>query len=385
MSMETCTEEFARLAVHAPLVRCDSNPILTLHNPFSLQNWTFPVIEMLLIAGAIACLAHGIRWYRRQGDSSNLVVWGSLILALLFIEPITYFPQWFGLEDALGLTFIHNQFSIQFLYDRLPLYIVAIYPVYGYLAYVLVQRTGILKRYNAFISSVCVAFVFMCLFEVVDTVGPQWGWWVWNEDLPTSQPSMGPIPYLSLQAFSLVMPFGIALLTRWVTGAPGRGGRRLARDITIVSIGVWPLFMLMNLPGKVLELIGLSTLTARGISVWSFIVAGLAITAWAFYGAYRARLTDPSIVPAGARGDRFAAVTVSVYLAFGVLFWGAAIPGYLDAVDGVAPSGNPTGSLTFGAAAAVLTAVLTATAYRGTGRLVGAPGPGPRLSVGSGD
>jgi hypothetical protein len=62
----------------------------------------------------------------------------------------------------MGLTFVHNQFSVQFLYDRLPLYIVAMYPVYSYVAYVLVQRTGIFKRYNPLIAAVCVAFVFHC-------------------------------------------------------------------------------------------------------------------------------------------------------------------------------------------------------------------------------
>ncbi|MEB4209536.1 hypothetical protein [Mycobacterium sp. 94-17] len=364
--METCTAEFARLAIHAPLLRCDANPFLTLHNPFGLQNWTFPVVELLLTAGATACLFHGICWYRRYRDASNLVVWASLIVALLLIEPITYFPQWFGLQNTMGLTFIHGQFSIQFLYDRLPLYIVAMYPVYGYLAYVLVQRTGILKRYDSFVSSVCVAFLFMCLFEVVDTVGPQWGWWVWNQQLPTSKPSMGPIPYLSLQGFSLVMPFAIALLTRWVSGKPAQGGWRLIRNIVIVSVGVWPLFLLMNLPATILELAGFSTMTARGITVWTLIIGGFTITAWAFYGSLRARMADPTIVPVGARGDRFAAICVAVYLIFGVIFWAAALPGYFDAVDGVAPSGNPTGSLAFGVAAALLTVALTAIAYRGT-------------------
>ena len=60
------------------------------------------------------------------------MIWLAGIFCLLLIEPIAYFPQWFGLEEAMGLTFVHNQFSVQFLYDRLPLYIVAMYPFFGY-------------------------------------------------------------------------------------------------------------------------------------------------------------------------------------------------------------------------------------------------------------
>jgi hypothetical protein len=367
LPVETCTAEFARLALQAPLLRCDGNAFLTLHNPFALQNWTFPLIELLLVVGAGACLVHAIRRYRRYQDASNLVIWGSLILALLFIEPITYFPQWFGLEDAMGLTFIHGQFSIQFLYDRLPLYIVAMYPVFGCVGYALIQRTGILKRNNAFVSSVCVAIAFMCLFEIVDTVGPQWGWWIWNQDLSTSKPSVGPIPYLSLQSFSLVMPFAIALLTRWIVKSPHRGGWRIVRDIVIVSVAVWPLFMGFQLPAMLLNFAGLPLTTSRGIVAWTLIIGALMITGWAFYGAYRARLADPSLLPEGVRGDRFPLICVSVYVVCGAIFWLAALPGYFAAVDGVAPSGNPVGSLSLGVAAFAVTIALTFAAYRGTG------------------
>jgi hypothetical protein len=227
----------ARLSAPLKDVRCDGNPLLTLHNPLTLQNWTYPAIEGLLIVGAVACLVHAARWYRQHRDASNLVVWISLISALLLIEPMAYFPQWFGMDRVMGLTFVHGQFSVQFFYDRLPLYIVAMYSVFGYVAYTLVQRTGILKTYNAFVGAVCVAFVFWCLFEVIDTVGPQWRWWVWNTELPTSKPSLGPIPYLSLQMFSVALPFGIAFAARLVSKTPHPGGWYIVRDVVMVSVG----------------------------------------------------------------------------------------------------------------------------------------------------
>jgi hypothetical protein len=222
--VDTCTAEYERLTHGLGGLRCDGNPFITLTNPLKLQHWSMPVIEALLVVGAAACLVHALRWRREHSDSSNLVIWIASIFALLMVEPIAYFPQWFGLQDSLGLTFVHNQFSVQFLFDRLPLYIVAMYPAYTYVSYVLIQRTGIFKRHNAIVGATCVAFAFHCLYEVVDTVGVQFRWWVWNQHLPTSVPALGVVPYLNIQAFSLGVPFGLALLTLLLSKRPAPSG-----------------------------------------------------------------------------------------------------------------------------------------------------------------
>jgi hypothetical protein len=365
--VNTCTADFARLSSPLKDIRCDGNRLLTLHNPFTLQNWTYPVIEALLIVGAIACLVHAVRWYRHHADASNIVVWISLISGLLLIEPMAYFPQAFGVEKFMGLTFVHGQFSVQFLYDRLPLYIVAMYPVFGYIAYLLVQRAGILKRYNAFVGGTCVAFAFLCLYEIIDTVGPQWRWWVWNTELPTSKPSLGPVPYLSLQMFSVALPFGIALVTRLVTKTPHRGGWYIVRDVAVVSIAVWPILLVVSLPATVLHVLGMSTNTARFVVTWLLIVGAVVIALSAFAGAYRARKTEPTILPDAVQGGYFALGCTVVYLIFAAVFWGAAVPDYLNAVNGITPSGSPTGSLPFAVITYVLSIALLFGAYAGTG------------------
>lgn len=366
--METCTEEFARLIDGLGGLRCDGNPAVTLTNPFSLQSWTMPVIEVLLVVGAVACLAHALRWKRAHGDSSNLVIWISAILGLLVVEPIAYFPQWFGLEEIMGLTFVHNQFSVQFLYDRLPIYIVAMYPVYTYAAYVLVQRTGIFKRHNPIIGATCVAFVFHCLYEVVDTVGVQFRWWVWNEELSTSHPALGVVPYLNIQAFSLGVPFGMALLTLLLARRPGVGGWIVARNVLLVCLFTWPVMFLSSLPATLMDLAGLSIETSRLIGTWLLIVAAGLVTAVVFVRELRARRNNPALVPEGVSNDYFALICVSVYLAVCVAFWGAALPDYLQANDGVTPDGAPTGSLTYGIVTFGLSIALTAAAYLGTTR-----------------
>lgn len=381
--MQTCTAEFARLSATLGGLRCDSSPFITFASPFGLQSWTMPVIEVLLVAGAAAMLVHALRWRRMTGDSSNLVIWISGVFCLLLIEPIAYFPQWFGLEHAMGLTFVHNQFSVQFLYDRLPLYIVAMYPAYSYLAWLLVQRTGIFRRYHPVIGAACVAFVFHCFYEVVDTVGVQFRWWVWNENLPTSHPALGVVPYVNIQAFSVGLPFGMALITLLASRLTDKGGWSVLRNVVLVCALVWPIQFLSSLPATLIDWLGGSIATGRLVGTWLLIAASGLITTWAFVGAYRARVTDPDLIPDIVRRDYFALVCATVYLIACVVLWVAALPDYLAASNGVTADGAPTGSLPYAVVTFVLSAALTFGAYAATGprATVGAVGVDPQQSA----
>ncbi|MEH3132433.1 MAG: hypothetical protein PGN27_20975 [Mycolicibacterium neoaurum] len=362
--MDTCTPAFRALAEQAGGLDCDGGALVTLRNPLALQNASMPVIEFLLIGLAIGCLVHAVRWRRAHGDSSNLVIWLSSIVCLLLIEPIAYFPQWFGLEELMGLTFVHNQFSIQFLYDRMPLYIVAMYPVYAYLAYVLVQRTGILQRRNPFVAATCVAFIFHCLYQIVDTVGPQLRWWVWNQDLSTSVPALGSVPLVNMQAFTLGIPFGMVLTALWVCRPGSRSG--VVRKVALVSLLVWPVQFVFAAPTFLLDLLGVPVVAARLIVIWSLVIGAGIITAVTYVREYRLRRSHPDRVPAGVRNDLFAAICVAVYLFVAVAIWITALPGYFAAVEGIAPGGGRTGSLSYALLALVFSIVLVVGSYVGT-------------------
>ena len=264
------------------------------------------------------------------------------------------------------MTFVHNLFSVQFFYDRMPLYIIAMYPVFGYISYVLVQRTGIFKNYNVVVGALSVAFVFHCLFEVVDTVGPQWKWWAWNTQLSTSTPALGVVPYLNIQAFTIVLPFGLVLCTRLLCKVPHRGGWVIARDVVIVSLLVWPLQFLAALPATVVGLLGGSLDSARYISTWAYIALAAAVGGYAFIGAYRARRADPSLVPDGVQCEYFPLVYTAVYLICAAIFWIAGLPDYLVAHNGITPSGGQTGAHPYAVITFVLSVVLLAGAYAGT-------------------
>ncbi|WP_092545651.1 hypothetical protein [Actinoplanes derwentensis] len=96
-----------------------ANPLVTIRNPAALDSWTQPVLELLMVAGAIAALVHAVLWWRRRGDASNLGLWLAIVVYVLILEPPLYFPDWFGLDDQVGLIFVHNVFTVQFLFDRL--------------------------------------------------------------------------------------------------------------------------------------------------------------------------------------------------------------------------------------------------------------------------
>ncbi|WP_165702782.1 hypothetical protein [Mycobacteroides abscessus] len=347
--------------------------MVTLTNPLSLSNWTLPVVEWLWIVGAALCLIHAIRWYRRSGDSTNIVVWVTGVTALLLIEPTSYFPQWFGLEEKLGLTFVHNQFTVNFLYNRIPLYIVACYPVFLYISYLLVQRTGIFRLYHAVVGALAVAMVYHFLWEVVDTLGAQWLWWVWNTELSTSKPSLGVVPLLNIQVFTIIMPFGVTLVPLLLRRLRHDGAWSIARDVVINSVAVWPLIFLASLPSTVVNLLGGSLESARVLQCWLWVALAVGVGTWAYIGAYRARRADPSLIPDHVRGDYLALGWSLAYLGVALSFWIAALPGYFSAVDGVAPNGGQLGSLPYAVFAYIGALASIWASYVGTTRRQNVP------------
>ncbi len=203
-----------------------------------------------------------------------------------------------------------------------------------------------LQEYNAFVGGTCVAFGFLCLFEVIDTVGPQWRWWVWNTEIATAKPSLGVVPYPSLEGFSLIVPFAVAFISRLL--ARRAQSRRLAHRSRCDHCELGGLAP--DGPQQLLSIVlgsGTSQHTGQFIASWWLIVGAALITAFAFVGAFRARQRDPSIVPEGVERDYFTTTCVLVYLVFGAIVWAAALPAYLAAHNGVTPAGDPTGSLTF--------------------------------------
>ncbi|MFC4071473.1 hypothetical protein [Actinoplanes subglobosus] len=222
-----CHPDFTALADALGGIECAAaNPVVTVRDPGELQSWTQPVLELLMVTGAVAALIHAVLWWRRHGDPGNLGLWLATVVYVLILEPPLYFPDRFGLDEQVGLIFVHNVFTVQFLFDRLPLYIVALYPAMTYLAYALVQQAGILDRRSPLVGAACVAVVFHVGYEIFDQIGPDLRWWVWNPAAPSNAPMLGDAPLTSAVIFAAAAPFGTVLLTRLLlAGRPLRAWR----------------------------------------------------------------------------------------------------------------------------------------------------------------
>jgi hypothetical protein len=364
-----CTPVFVRVAETLGGIDCASvAPVVSVRDPFALANWTLPVIEVLMLAGAAGSLVHAILWWRRRGDPSNLALWVAAVVYVVILEPPLYFPDRFGLAGQLDLIFVHNLFSVQFLADRLPLYIVALYPALTYLAYALVQRTGILDRRDPVVGAACVAFVFHCLYEIFDNLGPQLRWWAWNPGAPSNTPWLASVPLTSAAIFAGASPFGFALLTRLLVVRRAAKGPvpPLSMALRVLGVGVLtPLvMMLFSLPYGLFSASDPANVTAQTIALW-LVVAVFAVVALNAFRGIRREQGDTS--SAGPYLDRYAVTAGAVFLLVFAVLWATALPDYLDATAGRTPSGTPTGSLGYViACAAVCVAVLVIVGRRKT-------------------
>jgi hypothetical protein len=216
--------------------------------PWELTNWTLPVVEALMVVGAIAALIHAVLWWRRRGDPTNLALWLASVVYVLLLEPPLYFPDTFGIQDQVGLIFVHNLFSVQFIADRMPLYILALYPALTYLMFVLVRATGVLDRTRPWVGAACVAFAFHCFYEIFDQLGPQVQWWGWNPAAPSNSPLLASVPLSSAAIFAGASPFGFALLTQLLIARRAAQGPIPWPSLAwrVVAVGaLTPLFMVL--------------------------------------------------------------------------------------------------------------------------------------------
>ncbi|MEV4004793.1 hypothetical protein [Actinomadura sp. NPDC049753] len=369
----TCDPAAERVAGKLGFSCHGADPVVSFRNPFDLADGTMAVLELLIVGGAVFALVHAWRRWRRDGDPVNISLWFASVVYLAVIEPPLYFPGWFGLQDHVGFIFSHNVFTVQFMYDRLPLYIVAFYPAISQLAYELVRVLGVFARRGPLAGSVAVAFACQVFYEVFDQLGPQLRWWAWNEaNEKINQPALASVPMNSMLLFASVS-FGAMtyLVVRLAGGRDGRGALTGARIgwRALVAGAVTPLAMIVvSAPSGAFEgRLGVqrAILGAELAAVW---IAGLLLLAdaWRAGRAGRAAGTAVPVV-----SPLFARTYPALYLGVHVAFWLIALPAYLASSGGFTEQGTPIGSLWYAALCSVaatgfIAAALRASVSRGT-------------------
>lgn len=352
--MAQCNPTFDRIAGALGGFSCEgAEPVGQVRNPFTLSNWTLPVLELMMVAGAVFALWWAIRRLRRDGDPVNLVLWFATVIYLFVVEIPLYFPDVFGVEQTLGVVFAHNVFTVQFLFDRLPLYIVALYPAVTTLAYEIVRVLGVFTRRGGLIGALCVGFVHHCFYEVFDHLGPQLRWWAWNTENKMNHPMLASVPMTSVFIFAVLGPVVCTMLTWWlvgrkaVTGHAFRATGLIWRTVLIGALVPAGLTVL-SVPSSIFA----GDVTAQAIvfsvelALLTLIAVPVLISAWR--------------EPPANEPNPFIGVFGPVYLGVLLVLWLSALPDYLGAVEGATVDGTPTGSLAYATVSLVAAALCVA-------------------------
>ena len=344
----------------------DAPAVIRLSDPFGLANPTMPVLELLIVSGAAFALWWAVRRMRRDGDPVNLVLWCATVIYLLIIEPPLYFPNVFGVEQLIGPIFAHNIFTVQFMYDRLPLYIVALYPAMATLAYEIVRSLGIFRSRGIVVGALCVGFVHQCFYEVFDQLGPQLRWWAWNTDTPVNQPLLASVPMSSVLLFATIGPALLTAFTLLLAGRPADSRRRIGASGLVlrtmaVAILMPPALVVVNIPIALAQ--GDEPAGALRWAVYAVYMGVFAVTALRALGTQMVSQRHTGDL-SGDRPNLFVRVFGTVYLVVLAGLWGAALPDHLGGSGGISASGTPTGHLGYAAVCFVLAAVLTVAVSR---------------------
>ncbi|WP_067574098.1 hypothetical protein [Nocardia acidivorans] len=357
-----CSPTFDQLA-HSLGFSCqEAGGLVEFRNPFGLENWTLPVLECTIILGSILALVLAVIRLRRNGDPTNLVLWFGATAYLFIIEPPLYFPAAFGIQDHVDTMFAHNVFTVDFLWGRLPLYIVAIYPFMATLAYEIVRMLGVFRRHGAFLGAVCVGFVHHAFYEIFDHIGPQLRWWEWSTGNSLNQPMFDSVPLPSVVVFAALWPMSLAFCVYWFVGRKVDAGQHfsglqlIGRTVAIGLLASLGTFIL-PLPATVL---GAGSTAVRGTLYAAELILLTLVAIPILFRQWRSLRQDPE---SPRYTNPFVRVYSVLYLAVFALLWATALPDFLDAKDGLTANGDPIGNLWYTLACFVIAIACVAAAF----------------------
>jgi hypothetical protein len=355
-----CNATFNHLAQSLGGFSCrDAPAFIHLRNPFGLSNWTLPVLELMMVTGAVLALWWSVRRLRRDGDPINLALWFATVIYLFVIEIPLYFPNVFGIENQLGVVFAHNVFTIQFLYERLPLYIVALYPAVVTLAVEIVRGLGVFRERGIIVGAVCVGFVHHCFYEVFDQIGPQLRWWAWNTENPINHPMLASVPMSSVFIFATLGPIVVTVLVMLLIGRKAVGntkisGINLGWRIVAAGVLVPPGVALLSIPSSLFG--GAHPNTTGQAIVYSIeLLAVTVVAAPILFRQWLRGRRDTDVPP-----NAFVRTFGPMYLIVLAFVWITALPAYFGATGGITVDGTPRGNLVYATACLLAAAAAVA-------------------------
>jgi hypothetical protein len=156
--------------------------------PGDLKDWSFLAVELILLTGILCALAHALRYRRKHHSPSALLTLLGCFLYGLLVDIASYYT----VEN-----FWHGEFSVMFLYNRLPLYIALFYPAFIYHAIMTIRRYD----FTPLVEAISVGFYGGLTYLIFDNLGPILGWWIWDRSDPTTLPYLNAVPVTSYHWF----------------------------------------------------------------------------------------------------------------------------------------------------------------------------------------
>lgn len=361
---DLCSPTFEDLATRLGFSCDEAGGIFELRSPFALENWTLPVLELTIVVGAVLALVYAIVRLRRTGDPTNLVVWLGTLAFLFIIEPLLYFPDAFGVAEYVDTMFAHNVFTVEFMWGRLPLYIIAIYPLMATLAFEIVRMLGVFRQYGTIVGAACVGFLHHAFYEIFDHLGPQLRWWEWSLDNPVNQPFFDAVPLPSVVVFAALWPMSLALCVQFFVGRYADAGRTFTGLELVwrtVVVGLLAAVGTVVLPAPA-TIIGMGSTPVRATIYAAELVIVSIVAIYALSRQWQ-RLRAGTADDSRPYSNDFVRWFAIVYLAVMAMLWISALPDYFAAVDGVTDNGDPVGNLWYAIGCFVVAALAVAATF----------------------
>jgi len=314
--------------------------LVWINNPVELLHWSMPLLEILMIGGAIIAFVHALRSLAQKNEPAYLYTWLATIFYGLVVEILSY-----NFVD----NFWHGEFTVMLYYNHLPLYIVALYPAVVYPTFLLVRGLGLTdKPLGRLREACCAAFAAQMFYIPFDNLGPLLQWWVWDVDSVSLQPFWYSVPstsYLWMMTFSMAF----AVTARWllweraVDKGYGWGGWLLSA----VAVGIVTNIVSVSLQSPL-------TLLTQVFSL--YFIAGaittvlMALNTWVYWFRPRCNegVLDPLLIVFPAAWVSFFVALYSYYTA--VIFRSYA--------EGLSPMGTPAGNYALAMFALVMVVIV---------------------------
>ena len=163
---------------------------ISFNAPSILLDWSHFALEVVIYIGFALAIIHAYRLFKSSGSPSALLTLLACVLYGLFMDILSYYT----VEN-----FWHGEFSVMFLFNKLPLYIICLYPAIIYHAIMTIRRYEFPRFTEAILTGFFGGFIYM----IFDNFGPMAGWWIWDTSDLTTLPYVSNVPLTSYAWFFL--------------------------------------------------------------------------------------------------------------------------------------------------------------------------------------